>query len=124
MVLRSDPVEVWGTGEDVRDLIYIDDFLDGLLKAFHVDEPYLAINICSGDGIRVLDILKTAAKVDGFDTIDVRLDPSKPSTVPVRRLSAKLAEEKLGFKSKIDLDEGCKRTMAWYRKNPQPEDSK
>lgn len=124
VVLRSDPFEVWGTGEDVRDLIYIDDFLDGLLSAFHVDEPYLAINICSGEGVRVLDILKTAAKVDGFDNIDVCLDPTKPSTVPVRRLSAKLAEQKLGFKSKIGIEEGCRRTMAWYRRSPWYEDPK
>src|SRR5262249_25801652 len=50
VVERHDPLEVWGTGEDVRDLIYVDDFIDGLLAAFATDRPYLAINICAGRG--------------------------------------------------------------------------
>lgn len=118
VVLRPNPFEVWGTGEDVRDLIYIDDFMDGLLMAFHNPDPYLEINICSGDGVRVIDILNLAAKVDGFGDINVQLDPTKPSTVPVRRLSAKLAAEKLGFTARVGLEEGLRRTLAWYRQNP------
>lgn len=122
VVLRAKPFEVWGSGEDIRDLIYIDDFLDGTVAAFNTEDPFLAINICSGDGIRVLDILKTAAEADGFEDIDVRLDPSKPSTVPVRRLSAKLASEKLNFKASTGLADGFRKTMAWYRANPWRDD--
>ena len=35
-------VEVWGTGNDIRDLLYVDDFIDGMLAAFATDAPYLA----------------------------------------------------------------------------------
>ena len=117
VAMRAEPFEVWGTGEDVRDLIYIDDFLDGLLAAFNVDASFFTVNICSGQGVRVLDILKTAAEVDGFDDINIQLEPAKPSTAPVMRLSSKLAEEKLGFKCKVDLHEGLSRTLEWYRAN-------
>ncbi|TAD89380.1 MAG: NAD-dependent epimerase/dehydratase family protein [Alphaproteobacteria bacterium] len=122
VALRATPFEVWGTGEDIRDLIFIDDFLDGLLAAFHVEAPFFAINICSGDGVRVRDIIDVAAQVDGFQSIDIRLDPSKPSTVPVRRLSAALAAERLGFRCQISLEEGIRRTLEWYRANPWPGD--
>ncbi len=118
VALRAAPFEVWGTGEDIRDLIYIDDFLDGLLAAFRHPEPYLAINICSGTGVAVREIVETAARVDGFADIDVRYDHSKPSTVPVRRLSAALAAETLGFRATTALEEGLARTLAWYRANP------
>ena len=50
VVERQNPLEVWGTGEDIRDLIYVDDFIEGLLAAFAADQPYLAVNICSGTG--------------------------------------------------------------------------
>ena len=44
------PLEVWGTGEDIRDLIYVDDFIEGMLAAFATERPYLAVNICGGTG--------------------------------------------------------------------------
>jgi GDP-L-fucose synthase len=111
---RQKPLQVWGTGEDIRDLIYIDDFMDGLLAAFHAEEPYLEINICSGSGVSVKEILAAAIAADGFEDAQVTFDPSKPSTVPVRRLSSKLAKEKLGFEAKVGLKEGLRRTLEWY----------
>src|SRR5476649_2636052 len=47
VIERQSPLEVWGTGEDIRDLIYVDDFIEGLLAAFATTQPHLAINICS-----------------------------------------------------------------------------
>jgi len=118
VVERQTPFEVWGTGEDIRDLIYIDDFMDGLLAAFHTSDPYLEINICSGEGVSVREILETAIDVDGFNDAKVVFDPSKPSTVPVRRLSNALAKEKLGFEATTDLRAGLARTLSWYREHP------
>ncbi len=115
VIERHNPLEVWGTGEDIRDLIYIDDFLDGLLLAFAKAEGHLAINICSGHGVSVKQILQTALDVDGYTNADVRFDPSKPSTIPVRLMSADMAERMLGFKAKTSLRDGIKKTIAWYK---------
>lgn len=115
---RQDPFEVWGTGEDVRDLIYIDDFMDGLMAAFHAPDQFLEINICSGEGVTVKDVMNTCLDVDGFTNPNVSFNATKPSTVPVRRLSAKLAKEKLGFETKVDLPTGLTRAIDWYRANP------
>jgi len=115
VVERQNPFEVWGTGNDVRDLIYIDDFMDGFMAAFRTEEPYLEINICSGEGVSVREILTTLLEVDGFTDAKVTYDPTKPSTVPVRRLSNKLAKEKLGFEAHTKLKDGLKRTVDWYR---------
>lgn len=115
VVERLDPLEVWGTGEDVRDLIYIDDFLDGLLLAAQVDSDYLAVNIASGEGHSVRDVLGTLLDLDGWHDADVRFDPSKPSTIPIRLMSNELARQSLGFAPKIDLRAGLRRTLEWYR---------
>ena len=117
VVERQAPFAVWGTGEDIRDLIYIDDFLDGMFKAFATEDNYLTVNICSGQGVSVKEILTAAIEVDNFTDANVTYDPTKPSTVPVRRLSAKLAKEKLGFVTTTSLKEGLKRTIDWYRKH-------
>lgn len=115
---RQTPMEVWGTGNDIRDVIYIDDFIDGLMLAYATPDPFLAINICSGHGVSVRDILQTAIAADNFTDADVRFDPSKPSTIPVLLIDHTLAQSKLGFQSKISLADGIRRTLAWYKANP------
>ncbi len=115
---RQKPFEVWGTGKDVRDLIYIDDFIDGLMLAFKADERFLTVNLSTNKGVSVRDILETAIKVDGFDDADIRFDPSKPSTIPYRLIDNGLARSKLGFAPKVDLAEGLRRTLEWYKANP------
>lgn len=115
VVERQSPLEVWGTGEDIRDLIYIDDFIDGMLAAFAADDAFLAVNVCGGKGHTVRQILETLLKVDGYSAADVRFDPSRPSTIPVRLMDTRLAREKLGFEARIALEDGLRRTIDWYR---------
>jgi GDP-L-fucose synthase len=115
VVERQNPLAVWGTGEDVRDLIYVDDFIEGLLAAFAADQPYLAINICSGTGHSVRQILQKILAIDHYGNADVRYDPSRPSTIPVRLMDDDAAREQLGFKARTPLDQGLRRTIQWYR---------
>jgi GDP-L-fucose synthase len=117
VVERQSPLEVWGTGEDVRDVMHIDDFIGGMLAAFATDLPYFAVNICAGKGHTVREILQILLEVDGYRDADVRFDPSRPSTVPVRLMDNSLAREKLGFEARLPLAEGLRRTIEWYRAN-------
>jgi GDP-L-fucose synthase len=115
VVERQSPLEVWGTGEDIRDLIYVDDFIAGLLAAFAADRAHLAVNICSGKGHSVRQILQKILAADGYGDADVRYDPSRPSTIPVRLMDDRLARRELGFEARTPLEEGLRRTLQWYR---------
>jgi GDP-L-fucose synthase len=117
VVERHDPLEVWGTGEDVRDLLYIDDFIDGLILAAERVETYGAVNIASGKGYSVKQILQTLLEVDGYTNARVLFDPSKPSTIPIRLIDTQQAETLLGFNAKTDLVEGMRKAVSWYRDN-------
>jgi GDP-L-fucose synthase len=115
VVERQSPLEVWGTGQDIRDLIYVDDFIEGLLAAFATPQPHLAINICAGAGHSVRQILQKILAADRYDNADVRYDPSRPSTIPVRLMDNSAARRQLGFETRTSLDEGLRRTIQWYR---------
>lgn len=115
---RQSPLQVWGTGEDIRDLIYVDDFVEGTLAAVATDLPFLAVNICAGRGYAVREVLETLLEVDGFTDAQVTFDASKPSTVPVRMMDAGLARSRLGFEAKLSLADGLRRTLDWYRNDP------
>lgn len=120
VVERQSPLEVWGTGEDIRDLVYVDDFIDALIGAFSTDLPYLAVNLCAGHGQSIRQVLETILEVDGFHDADVRFDPSRPSTIPARFMDGGLARKLFGFQTKVPLAEGLRRTIEWYRANRHP----
>jgi len=126
VIERQNPMEIWGNGNDVRDLIYIDDFIDGLLVACAHANTFYTVNICSGEGRTVKWILQTALDIDGYRNADIRFDPSKPSTIPVRLIDNTKAKRELGFAPKVGVEEGMRRTMSWYRshfKVTRPEES-
>ncbi|MEZ5666636.1 MAG: NAD-dependent epimerase/dehydratase family protein [Alphaproteobacteria bacterium] len=115
VIERHDPLEVWGDGLDERDLIYIDDFVAGLLAAFRHPAQHLAVNIASGTSVSVRQILQTALDVDGYADADVRFDASKPRTIRARQFSTAKAAGLLGFHATTPLDAGIAQTIAWYR---------
>lgn len=124
VVERHDPFEVWGNGEDVRDWIYIDDFIDALIMAAEKIESYNPINIGLGTGYRIKEALQMMLEIDDYPGARVKYDPSKPSMIPVRLIDTGKAEKMLGFKARTGLKEGIGKTIAWYRQNPTPEKGK
>ena len=112
---RQAPVTVWGTGEDVRDLIYIDDFVEGALAAFSVCDPYFCVNICSGKSYSVREIVETAIELDGYQDAKLVFDTAKPSTIAKRTFSPNLARQRLAFEATVSLRDGLFRTITWYR---------
>lgn len=116
---RHQPLEVWGTGDDVKDLIFIDDLIEGMLLAFEHPSDYLAVNIAGGQGYSVKQVLQTILEVDGYPNAEVRFDPSKPTMIPIRLVDTSLAKARLGFQARTSLREGIRRTVEWYRQHLQ-----
>jgi len=115
VVERQKPIKVWGTGGDVRDLIYIDDFVDAMILATERVNTYDPINIGYGKGYSVKEILQICLEIDGYNDAVVEYDTSKPSMIPVRNIDVKKAEKVLGFIPKTSLQEGIRKTIKWYR---------
>ena len=116
VVERHDPIEVWGTGDDIRDWIYIDDFIDALMLAAEKIESYNPINIGLGKGYSIKQALQMILEVDGYTDAKIKFNSSKPSMIPIRLIDTTKVETVLGFKAKIGLREGIKKTVGWYRK--------
>ena len=115
VIERHNPIEVWGTGDDIRDWIYIDDFIDAVILATEKINTYNPLNIACGRGYSIKHALKTIMEVDGYTDAKVVFNSSKPSTIPVRLLDTIKAERVLGFKVKTELEEGIRKTIKWYK---------
>ena len=123
VIERHQPIEVWGDGSDVRDLIYIDDFIDGVFRAFAAPDQFLTVNIASGRTYSVKQILQTALEVDCYTNARVEFDPSKPRTIGKRLFDTSFAQAHLGFTARTSLADGLTKTITWYRETlscPRP----
>ena len=57
VVERHDPVEIWGDGTAIKDLVYIDDLVEGMFLAMEKLETFTPLNIGSGRQINTKEIL-------------------------------------------------------------------
>ena len=112
---RQDPLLVWGDGNDLKDFLYIDDFILGLLIAFEKIDDFEAINIASSIPITIKEVLNVILDEDNNDLANIEYDTSMPTMLPKRLINTDKIREKCGWKPKISLREGLKLTLSWYR---------
>lgn len=115
VIERHDPIQIWGTGDDIRDLIYIDNFIDALILAAEKLDNFDPINIAFGKGYSIKQILQTILEIDDYNDAKIIYDETKPSMIPMRLIDTSKAEKLLGFKANIDIREGIKNTIKWYK---------
>ncbi|MDD5301594.1 MAG: NAD-dependent epimerase/dehydratase family protein [Elusimicrobia bacterium] len=113
------PLKVWGDGKSTRAFLYVDDFARGLLDVAEKYPNADPVNIGSAEEISIKDLAKAVLKAAGAEKTELVFDPSKPSGQPRRACDTTMSRKVLGFKAEIGLDEGLRRTVAWYRENLQ-----
>ncbi len=116
---KHDPFVVWGDGLDLKDFLYIDDYIDGMLLAMEKLVEFQPINIASGKAVTVRDVLEEILRAASYRDASVEYDSSKPSMIPKRMIDISLANEVLGWKPKVSLKEGIQRTVEWHQETYQ-----
>lgn len=112
----DDVVEVWGTGRATREFLYVDDAAEAIaLATERYDDPE-PVNVGTGTEISIEELARLIAEIVGFGG-HLRWDRTRPDGQPRRRLDVSRAERAFGFKASMPLDEGLRRTVAWYRAN-------
>ncbi len=110
------PLEVHGDGDQIRSWCYIDDMVDGVLlvltKEAAVGEVF---NIGNPRGtITILSLAEKVATLSG-SLSPIRLVPKTYVDVELRVPDITKATELLGYTPRVDLNEGLRRTIEWYR---------
>lgn len=114
---RGEPeVVVWGSGRATRDFIYAEDVARGILLAAERGGGAEVFNLTSGVETSIRELAETIAQETGFPGKLV-WDTSRPEGQSRRWMDVSKAREQLGFNAQVDLREGLRRTIAWYRAN-------
>jgi len=107
-----------GTG--VRDYIHVVDLAKGHVKALQAleDKPQvLTVNLGTGHGYSVLDMVKAFEKATGKD-IPYKIVGRRPGDIATCYADPSYALEKLGWSAEYELDEMCEDTWRWQSQNP------
>lgn len=105
----------WGTGNPRREFLHVDDLADACLFLLENYDGPEQVNVGTGTDVTIREIAMTIAELVGFEG-ETKWDTSKPDGTPQKLLDvSRLAE--IGWRSKISLEEGLRRTIEWYREN-------
>ena len=110
--LRDETLEIWGDGTVVRDFVYVEDVAEAFLLAATTAKADGVINIGSGSGASVNEIIELIRRVTGR-TLKVRYTPSRQFDAPANVLDITRAATMLKWKPVTPLEEGIRRSYAW-----------
>lgn len=114
---RDGKIVVWGDGSEKRDLLYVSDlvdFVEDVLKK--QKDPFELINIGRGQAVSVKDVVSRIIEVSG-KKIKLEFDTSKPTIKFNLAVNRDRARKKYNFRPKTSLEQGIKKTIAWYKEN-------
>ena len=109
---RDPEVVVWGTGASRREFLHADDLADAVLWLLrhHTDRQFL--NVGTGQDVSIRELAETVRRVVGYRGRLV-FDETKPDGMP-RKLLDVTRLHAAGWRHTIGLEEGLRRTYAWY----------
>lgn len=108
-------VEIWGTGKAKREFLHVDELAEACVFLMGNYEDDDIVNIGTGEDLSIADLADTIKRVVGYQGKTV-YDTSKPDGTPRKLLDVSKINN-LGWKHKIDLETGIKKTYEWYKNN-------
>jgi len=110
----DETIDAWGSGDPTREFLYVADAADGILAGAERYEGGDPVNLGIGREISIRDLAGLVARLTGFEGT-FRWNTDRPDGQPRRVLDVSRAERAFGWSAKVDLEEGLRRTIEWYR---------
>ena len=108
---------IWGTGNESRDLIHINDLINFVACAIKKQKRKFGLyNVGLSKNIKIKHLVKKIVK-QANKKLEVKHDLTKKTLDNNVILNISKAKKELGWQPKIDINEGIKKTLSWYKKN-------
>jgi UDP-glucuronate 4-epimerase len=114
LIDTGQPIPMFGDGTSRRDYTYIDDVMQGVLRAIDRCEGYEIYNLGEARTVALIELIRLLEKLLGKEAKIERL-PEQPGDVAVTYADISKAREKLGYDPQFPLEEGLRRFVAWYQ---------
>lgn len=110
----TEPFNVWGSGQQGRAFIHVDDIVNALCLALKKGWGHGWIQIGPSVCTSIKEIAETVVKISGKD-IDIFYDTTKPEGDKARSADYSKAKRILGWEPQVSLEEGLKQQFAWVK---------
>ena len=108
-------VELWGTGTPLREFLYVDDMADACVFLLEEYDGEQHVNIGTGKEISIKELAETVQKVVGYEG-ELVWNTDMPDGTP-RKLTNVDKLHQLGFRHKVELQEGIELSYKWFCEN-------
>lgn len=116
VVDRVRPIDIWGDGEQSRNLLHGADLANAVLAVVRADlGRYSAFNVASPDDATVNAVVRHLVDLDGFADAEITHDLARGGGQGALRVSGAAFSEATGWHAEIGLRQGLADTIAWYR---------
>jgi UDP-glucose 4-epimerase len=111
---RSDPFEIWGSGKQERGFTYVDDIVDGSIRACEAISDGTPINLGTETRYPIDKVVEMIFGVTGFHPRKIIHNTSKPEGPFSRALDVSKAKALLGWEPRVGLEAGLRKTIEWH----------
>ena len=114
LALEGRPIPFFGDGTTRRDYTYVDDIVDGVVRALDRTEGYEIYILGESETTSLAELVEAVGEACG---VEVQLDrmPMQPGDVLVTYADVTKAKDRLGYRPSTTVREGLERFVAWYR---------
>ena len=109
----SQSVELWGTGSPLREFLYVDDMADACVYLLEHYSGLEHVNIGTGKEIMIRELAELVRRITGFKG-EIVWNSDMPDGTPRKLLNVDKLHE-IGWKEKVSLEEGIRKTYEWYQ---------
>lgn len=116
--LKNEPISIYGDGTQIRAWCFVDDMIDALMLAMERPEAVgESFNVGNARAVTtIFGLAEIVCRVLGSSS-EIVFKPPLSADIELRIPETRKAEQLLGYKAKVDLEEGIRRTAEWYRCN-------
>lgn len=105
-------VVLWGTGRPRREFLYVDDLAEACVFLMENYSDEIHLNVGTGEDLTISDLALLIKGIVGYEG-EIVYDRSKPDGTPQKLLDVTRINA-LGWKAKTSLEEGVRKTYAWF----------
>ncbi|HUY68618.1 MAG TPA: UDP-glucuronic acid decarboxylase family protein [Alphaproteobacteria bacterium] len=112
--LKGDPITIYGNGQQTRSFCYVDDMIDGFIRLMETKDDFTGpVNVGNPGEFTIFELAETVLRLTKSKSRLVK-KPLPADDPKQRQPDISLAKKKLKWAPKTDLEQGLKKTIAYF----------